>query len=382
MRLLGYPLARPRRTAASLLDPGLRRGPAPRVGLAAALSRSAPGAVEPGFDPPRPAAGPRRALESAHPPRAECAPGVRREPTASRRSPPPSRASESVAEPEGAPIPEHSTTAARASWRAVLLGCWAFGSTAFLLLVAHRRRLFRRVIAGAQPIEEGPLFDSLGEWRRKLGLRRKVRLVTSGAGDDPLHDGLAAPRRLPAPRRALPVGYDAGRKRARPRAGPRQARRRRPAHPLPNRPGALLLPPRGVDHGAGGSATNASSSATPSSCARTAASLRAPTAAAILQVLRMNLEPAEPIPALGNTRRRLRVRMEGILSPQVAPRTGSLPAIGLAAVIGTLLLPMDQSRAAAPEAPFKIVVNADNPVRSISRSELAKLFLKQRQSLE
>ena len=84
------------------------------------------------------------------------------------------------------------------SWLPLLLGIWAAGALVSITRVAVRAGAFRRLLRDRQPADLGPLLE---ECRRALHVRRRVRVVVTGAVSTPSLHGWLRPMLL------LPHGF-------------------------------------------------------------------------------------------------------------------------------------------------------------------------------
>lgn len=81
---------------------------------------------------------------------------------------------------------------ASAGWLLLVMG-WAGGMAGVAITLARRRRACGRLLARARPVEDVQVLALLEQWRARLGVRRKVRLLTSEAPLSPLTVGSLRP---------------------------------------------------------------------------------------------------------------------------------------------------------------------------------------------
>lgn len=93
-------------------------------------------------------------------------------------------------------------------WELPLLALWLVGVLFVASALARRRRSYREVVRRAQRVYDPAVLELLSRWRRELGVRRRVRLVTSKELRVPFTHGAIRPV-IFLPRAVLASG-DAG----------------------------------------------------------------------------------------------------------------------------------------------------------------------------
>lgn len=78
-------------------------------------------------------------------------------------------------------------------WPLALLAAWAAGALLFALGRARRRRRFRRMVRTAPEVTSPRLVAVVERWRRRFGVRRRVRLVAVAERVPPFTLGLVRP---------------------------------------------------------------------------------------------------------------------------------------------------------------------------------------------
>jgi beta-lactamase regulating signal transducer with metallopeptidase domain len=85
------------------------------------------------------------------------------------------------------PIPRSDT------WALPVLFLWVLGVTGLFRRDTRRARHYRRILREASPVQDAVVLRTCDEWRRRLGIRRRVQLVTSDARVAPFTAGLLRP---------------------------------------------------------------------------------------------------------------------------------------------------------------------------------------------
>lgn len=99
----------------------------------------------------------------------------------------PAGASTRAAAARAAPIPRSDT------WALPILSLWVLGVTGLFRRDSRRARHYRRILREASPVQDAGVLRTCDEWRRRLGIRRRVQLVTSDARVAPFTAGLLRP---------------------------------------------------------------------------------------------------------------------------------------------------------------------------------------------
>ncbi|MGD8866906.1 MAG: M23/M56 family metallopeptidase [Gemmatimonadales bacterium] len=95
-----------------------------------------------------------------------------------------------------------------AGWSLPLLALWAVGVLFVASALGRRRRTYRKVVGRAERVCDPAVLESLSSWKKELGVRRPVSLVTSDALRSPFTYGAVRPV-IFLPRAVLASG-DAG----------------------------------------------------------------------------------------------------------------------------------------------------------------------------
>ncbi|UCC73932.1 MAG: peptidoglycan DD-metalloendopeptidase family protein [Gemmatimonadota bacterium] len=92
-----------------------------------------------------------------------------------------------------AALVDSGTWAESGAWTLLLGALWLGGVVVVGGVIAERRRRYRRVIGGAAPVREARVDAIVRRWKRRLGVRRRVRMVTSGDLQTPFTSGSLRP---------------------------------------------------------------------------------------------------------------------------------------------------------------------------------------------
>ncbi len=84
-------------------------------------------------------------------------------------------------------------TPGAASWELAILAAWVLGVVIVGSRLGRRRRWYRDVVGRARPVSDPAMLGLLHCWRSELGIRRRVRLVTSDEQRVPFTCGTVRP---------------------------------------------------------------------------------------------------------------------------------------------------------------------------------------------
>jgi TonB family protein len=88
---------------------------------------------------------------------------------------------------------EHSAAQTTMGWQGLVVLVWALVAVALTTLLLLRMRHYHRISRHAAPVDDPVLLGLVASWRSRLGVRRTVRLVTSGASLAPFTTGCLRP---------------------------------------------------------------------------------------------------------------------------------------------------------------------------------------------
>ena len=80
-----------------------------------------------------------------------------------------------------------------AGWQLPVLALWMVGVVLVSAALLRRRRSYRKVVGKARRVSDPAVLELLSRWKRELGVRRPVRLVTSNALRVPFTYGAVRP---------------------------------------------------------------------------------------------------------------------------------------------------------------------------------------------
>jgi murein DD-endopeptidase MepM/ murein hydrolase activator NlpD len=89
--------------------------------------------------------------------------------------------------------PSDQSTSRDSAWPMLILLSWLSGVSACVVRFARHRLALRRLLRRAHAIEEAGAVQLAEKWSRRFAIRRRIRLVTSGARMGPLTTGVIRP---------------------------------------------------------------------------------------------------------------------------------------------------------------------------------------------